>query len=47
MDRDSIEREISRFNTKYLQKAHNSVVYKDKIYKLLWNDKVRDKVLNE
>ena len=46
IDRESIEKEISSYNTKYFKQAYNIIIYKDKIYKCLKYDKIRDKVLN-
>jgi len=43
--RDDIEREILQYNTHHFTKVHQSKAYKDKIYKKLPINKVRNKIL--
>ena len=45
VNRKQIENKISRYNEKHLKKAYESIIYKDKIYKILRNDSIRDKIL--
>ena len=45
LDRTSIENELLQFNNNHFQKAKDSNVYKDKTYKKLRSNKVRNKTL--
>ena len=46
IERTKIENKLLEYNTHHFTKAHNSIAYKDKIYKALRNDSVRDRILN-
>ena len=46
VDRDSIKKALRMHNIQYFKQAHQSIAYKDKIYKKLERDEIRDKVLN-
>jgi hypothetical protein len=45
-DRESIENAIARYNKDHFRQAYSSKAYKDKIYKKLCHDSVRNKILN-
>jgi len=47
VDRDSIKKALRMHNTQHFKQAHQLIAYKDKIYKKLERDKIRDKVLNK
>ena len=45
VNRDRIEKEISKFNENHFKKAHNTIAYKDKIYEKLREDHTRNKII--
>ena len=44
--RDEIEERIKEYNYNHFKKAHNSIAFKDRIYKKLKRNTIRDKILN-
>jgi len=46
IDKESIENEIMKYNTKHFKEAHQSKTFKDKIYAELHNDVIRNNILN-
>ena len=44
--REEIEDRIKQHNINYFKKIHNSIAYKDKIYKQLRHNSIQDKILN-
>jgi len=46
IQKEQIEQEIKRFNEHHFKKAHQTIVYQDKIYAELDRDDIRDKILN-
>jgi len=44
--KENIEHEIKKFNENHFKQAHQSEMYKDKIYAELENNEIRDKILN-
>ena len=46
INREQIEEEIIMYNEQHLKQAHSSIMYKDKIYKKLRNNDIRDKILD-